>query len=1034
MIDDPDDPNASGFPLSQRWVVRFRLKRFFEDNAVSRLVCSGTGGADLLALEIAANLNIHCTLMLPADEAAFKKTMIANRPGDWGKILDKVTKKLLEKDDVKRVSGPDMEAVMDAILSEAERQGEKKGEEVMAVLAWERPQKKDYLSYFREKAEGFKIAAKDVRTDRTPTDIALEVLNEGARGQSFAEVRDLYEELRIVKGFNYARRILGLYRRDPNLFNDRKLKIDQLYALAIYKDVDLPVALRLEEALRVLKQIPSSADPAKERETLSLIGAVYKRKWEADGQPIDLQYSYAYYKKAYDLGPEGENGYPGLNAAFILDLMAYNERLAIEQMKDECLKPEQQAIADKYGEEALELRKTMVKALVKKYNRSTEKFTAEEMYWRCATIAEAYYGLCKYRKAGEWLELAVADGSVPDWQLESTARQFAQIVLLRPEKDEGNIQDSEAWNVLKALTKREENEDVSGALKAVFLGKVGLALSGGGFRAALYHIGVLARLAELDMLRNVEVLSCVSGGSIIGAHYYLELKNLLEEKEDADIDKGEYIQIVKRISGTFLDGVKTNIRMRVISNWWDNTRLFWDKGYSRSLRLGKLYEEKIFKRVRGYEDVKQIMLNELKICPKMGGIRNPSFNPKYDNWRRKAKVPILLLNATTVNTGHNWQFSTTWMGESPFAMQKIDANARLRRMYYKTTGEKKYRREIRLGYAVAASSAVPGLFDPLKLKTLYPGYKVSLVDGGVHDNQGIAGLLEQDCTVMLVSDASGQMVTINQVGDNILAVPLRSNDILMERVRNAEYQELATRRRAGLLKGFMFIHLKMELDIETVNWIHCEDPQEVQTLDNPEITITTYHVRKDLQRMLSNIRTDLDSFNDTEAHALMASGYLMTAKEYGNSIKGFTRDAAPQEDWAFLEIASELKDVDANDETIRLLDTGSKMLFKIWSLNDWLRWTARVLGGVVILLVGYLFIKYWKNSIKITVSGIGIGLVTYVAGMFINKWLIDLARLRETAIRLLVMTALVTVLWVVVNLHLLFFDRLYLRVGRRPGR
>ena len=35
---------------------------------------------------------------------------------------------------------------------------------------------------------------------------------------------------------------------------------------------------------------------------------------------------------------------------------------------------------------------------------------------------------------------------------------------------------------------------------------------------------VLARLAEMDVLRSVEVLSTVSGGSIVGAHYYLEVK------------------------------------------------------------------------------------------------------------------------------------------------------------------------------------------------------------------------------------------------------------------------------------------------------------------------------------------------------------------------------------------------------------------------------------------------------------------------------------------------------------------------------
>src|SRR5450755_3324242 len=73
--------------------------------------------------------------------------------------------------------------------------------------------------------------------------------------------------------------------------------------------------------------------------------------------------------------------------------------------------------------------------------------------------------------------------------------------------------------------------DSPAARESAFIGKVGLALSGGGFRASLFHIGVLARLAELDVLRRVEVLSCVSGGSIIGAHYYLQLRETLETTE-----------------------------------------------------------------------------------------------------------------------------------------------------------------------------------------------------------------------------------------------------------------------------------------------------------------------------------------------------------------------------------------------------------------------------------------------------------------------------------------------------------------------
>ena len=44
---------------------------------------------------------------------------------------------------------------------------------------------------------------------------------------------------------------------------------------------------------------------------------------------------------------------------------------------------------------------------------------------------------------------------------------------------------------------------------------------------------------------------------------------------------------------------------------------------------------------------------------------------------------MLVLNATTLNTGHNWQFTATWMGEAATTIDnRIDSNDYLRRMYY----------------------------------------------------------------------------------------------------------------------------------------------------------------------------------------------------------------------------------------------------------------------------------------------------------------------------------------------------------------
>src|SRR5207237_5326322 len=116
-------------------------------------------------------------------------------------------------------------------------------------------------------------------------------------------------------------------------------------------------------------------------------------------------------------------------------------------------------------------------------------------------------------------------------------------------------------------------------------------------RASLFHIGVLAKLAELDMLRHVEVLSCVSGGSIIGAHYYLEVRQLLQTKADAAITRQDYIDLVKRIERDFVAGVQRNIRTRVAAELSTNLRMLFSKTYSRTERAGELYEEELYSKV-----------------------------------------------------------------------------------------------------------------------------------------------------------------------------------------------------------------------------------------------------------------------------------------------------------------------------------------------------------------------------------------------------------------------------------------------------
>ena len=45
--------------------------------------------------------------------------------------------------------------------------------------------------------------------------------------------------------------------------------------------------------------------------------------------------------------------------------------------------------------------------------------------------------------------------------------------------------------------------------------KIGLALSGGGLRATIFHLGALTRIARQSLLEDIAFISTVSGGSLL---------------------------------------------------------------------------------------------------------------------------------------------------------------------------------------------------------------------------------------------------------------------------------------------------------------------------------------------------------------------------------------------------------------------------------------------------------------------------------------------------------------------------------------
>jgi NTE family protein len=569
--------------------------------------------------------------------------------------------------------------------------------------------------------------------------------------------------------------------------------------------------------------------------------------------------------------------------------------------------------------------------------------------------------------------------------------------------------------------------------------RLGLGLSGGGFRASFFHIGILAQMADQGLLRHVEVISTVSGGSIIGALYYLHVKKLLESIPDDRITDQHYIDIVKEIELDFLKATEKNIRMSTFTNFIANFKMVLFE-YSRSDRIAKLYNEAFYQLVlSGVTD--PIQMQELKIYPK-GGSTN--FHPLTDNNSRKAKVPILVLNATSLNSGRNWQFTAQTMGEPPvLGINKFDKKPiRLRRAdgdgYGNMVNTPINQQQFSLGHAVAASACVPILFDPLAISNLYynredkENIRVQLVDGGVFDNQGTDGLLQYDCTCFVISDAAGQMGTENNPAVDAIPVALRVGSILQDRVRTESLLHLT----ATNTNNVAFISLREGLGIQQIGWFDKNNIQAPDILIPP--SSQDFGVDPRVQDSLSKMRTDLDAFTEVEAYSLMLDAYLMSKMELDNykktvncsdiqnSVSRFSN-----KDWAFLGIEKWMRE--PTEEYLKQLKVAQLTFGKAVMLLPWLLIPLFFIAFVLLYV-------YWSQLVGLLFSSIPVYLIVIaLLPLVINRIAPDLLKLLPflEALRPTAMLAkavgkvmLLTMGTVFVQLYLWIINPLFLKYGR----
>lgn len=784
-----------------------------------------------------------------------------------------------------------------------------------------------------------------------------------------------------------------------NSFND----LVHFQAQCLYQDKEINSKVRFEKALVLLEE---SKD---EQEKTRLKGAIFKRKYQLYKNQEDLQKAIDFYETAA-ANIEEDKGYGAANSIYL-----YYELITITTSK---------TLVRYYKKKIYSLRKKALGYLM------NNNFTAQEMKWINPTIAELYFSYDtqdNYAKAKKHLIVEdeddkntlvllqnVKDLDTKTYEAIEKALKIKtifsrdklitieQLIRLYKVQHQKNVDMLFLEKFFDSFSNSKQGSNaITNIIFNILVGKIGLALSGGGFRASLFHIGVFSRLAELDMLKHVDVISSVSGGSIIAMHYYLKLQELLETKDNYTIQQSDYVKLVKEMQKEFLSGIQTNIRMQAFEKYNPCTETI-------TQQIGKLYQKELFD--RAVENLAPKQMRDLYIFPKIDDRKVDNFNPHFNNFEIENKVPILVINSTCLNNGHNWRFTASGMGESQYMYDTtIDKNKV--HQYTRYSEFKDEFKNFTIADAVASSSCVPGLFDPIELNGAYAeGENIKLVDGGVYDNQGLASLIDEECNLIICSDASGQFNDDDKPSSCRLSVIPRVNDSLMDRGRDQAYEQVKELLNEKKIDGLCILHLKQCFEIKECT------PKSCTLKASTDIECVTSDMYREydveIQDALSKIRTDLDSFNDIEAYFLMYSGYTIMSNWFEaikqtqpvwNNFK-----TTKEEDWSFLKIKQIMDD--DKERVLEQLKDSQKLFFKYNPFK-----TSKIYLGYLVI-VGVSLFCLLLNNLQLVGALVILGVVTYtVKPNYLYKVLKYITK---------------PILWVVAKFNLQCLNEKYLEGGK----
>lgn len=311
---------------------------------------------------------------------------------------------------------------------------------------------------------------------------------------------------------------------------------------------------------------------------------------------------------------------------------------------------------------------------------------------------------------------------------------------------------------------------------------VALCLSGGGFRAMLFHTGVLWRLNELGLLPRLSRVSSVSGGSITAGVLASAWSNLaFDTHGTSQRFRTAVVEPIRRLASWTID-IPAIIRGLLLPG-----------GVSR--RVASAYRRHLF------------------------GNRTLADLPD---------APRFVINATSLQSGVLWRFSKPYMWDYRVGKVVDTSRVTLATAVAASSAFPPFLSPCRIKFRPA--DFVPGTGTDLDRDEYHK--TVLLSDGGVYDNMGIETAWKRYRTI-LIADAGGAMAAEPHVRRNWASQVGRVLSAIDNQVRSLRKRNAIEAFKAGTRQGAYWSIRGDVRDYRAPDTLPCPHDQTIRLAEEP---------------------------------------------------------------------------------------------------------------------------------------------------------------------------------------------------------